>query len=150
MWGTGGFSKRIQVQGVILVILFNSITKWSSNTISRYSSVSVVTGLLPGFTGDQCLVLCRSRDFSLLNWVQTDFGAHLAACPMGTAVCFPGIKRPGEADYSPPVRVEVKYLWSYTSSPPYLFMVRCSNKSRDDFAFTFIFLFSILLLMWRQ
>jgi hypothetical protein len=35
------------------------------------------------------------------------------------AVLIPGVKRPGrEADHSPPSRVEVKNVWSYTSAPP--------------------------------
>jgi hypothetical protein len=33
------------------------------------------------------------------------------------------VKRPGhEADHSPPTRVEVKNTWTYTFTPPYVFM----------------------------
>jgi hypothetical protein len=36
----------------------------------------------------------------------------------------PGVKRPGrEADHSPPASAEVKKMWTYTSLPPYAFMV---------------------------
>jgi hypothetical protein len=35
----------------------------------------------------------------------------------------PGVKRPGrEADHSPPTSAEVKKMWIYTSTPPYVFM----------------------------
>jgi hypothetical protein len=36
----------------------------------------------------------------------------------------PGVKRPGrEADHSPPTSAEVKKMWIYASTPPYVFMV---------------------------
>jgi hypothetical protein len=36
----------------------------------------------------------------------------------------PGVKRPGrEAHHSPPASAEVKKIWTYTSTPPYAFMV---------------------------
>jgi hypothetical protein len=35
----------------------------------------------------------------------------------------PGVKRPGRvADHSPPASAEVKKMWFYTSTPPYVFM----------------------------
>jgi hypothetical protein len=56
-------------------------------------------------------------NFSLLHRVLTSSGAHLASCPMGTGVCFPGGKTGGrEADYSPP-SVEVKNAWRCASAP---------------------------------
>jgi hypothetical protein len=57
-----------------------------------------------------------------------------------------GVKRPGrEADYSPPSSAEVKYPWSYTFTPPYVFMAWCLVKHRDNFTFTFTFTFTITL-----
>jgi hypothetical protein len=45
-----------------------------------------------------------------------------------------GVKRPGrEADHSPPSSAEVKNAWSYTSTPPYVFMAWCLVKHRDNF-----------------
>jgi hypothetical protein len=36
---------------------------------------------------------------------------------------YPGVKRPGrEADYSPRTSAEVKKMWIYISTPPYVFM----------------------------
>jgi len=41
------------------------------------------------------------------------------------------LKRPGrEADHLPPYSVEVKNAWSYTSTPPYIFMAWCLIKHR--------------------
>jgi hypothetical protein len=38
----------------------------------------------------------------------------------------PGVKRPGcEAGHSPPSSAEVKKMWIYTSTPPYVFMAQC-------------------------
>jgi hypothetical protein len=38
----------------------------------------------------------------------------------------PELKRPGrEADHSPPTSVQVKKTWTYTSTPPYVFMAWC-------------------------
>jgi hypothetical protein len=38
----------------------------------------------------------------------------------------PGVRRPeSEADHSPPSTAEVKFAWSYTSTPPYVFMAYC-------------------------
>jgi hypothetical protein len=44
-----------------------------------------------------------------------------------------GVKQPGhEADQSPPSSAEVKGTWSYTSTPPYVFMACCLDKDRDN------------------
>jgi hypothetical protein len=45
-----------------------------------------------------------------------------------------GIKRPGrEADHSPPSSSEIKIVWSYTSTPPKVFMAWCLVKHSDGF-----------------
>jgi hypothetical protein len=50
-----------------------------------------------------------------------------------------GIKRPGvEADHSHPSSAEFKNVWSYTSTPQYIFMAWCLVKHRDNFTFTFL------------
>jgi hypothetical protein len=52
---------------------------------------------------------------------------------------FPAVKRPGrEADHSPPSSAEVKNVWRYTSTPPYVFMAWCLVKQRDNFTFTIL------------
>jgi hypothetical protein len=55
-----------------------------------------------------------------------------------TGTLSPGIKRPGrEADYSPPSSTGVKNAWTYTSTPPYVFMAWHLVKYRHNFTFTF-------------
>jgi hypothetical protein len=54
-----------------------------------------------------------------------------------------GVKRPGlAADHLVPKSRMYgrmgKYVWSYTSTPQYVFMAWCSVKHRDNFTFTFI------------
>jgi hypothetical protein len=51
----------------------------------------------------------------------------------------PGVKRPGfEPDYSPPTSAEVKKMWIYTSTPPYVFMAWCLiSYAQGQFYFTF-------------
>jgi hypothetical protein len=61
---------------------------------------------------------------------------------MNTGGSIPGEKRPGrEADHSTPSGAEVKNVWSYTCTPPYVFMVLCSFKHKDDFTFYFYLVF---------
>jgi hypothetical protein len=48
-----------------------------------------------------------------------------------------GVKRSGrEADHLSPSSAEVKDVWSYTSTPQYVFMAWCLVNHRDNFAFT--------------
>jgi hypothetical protein len=62
-------------------------------------------------------------NFSLLHIVQTGSGVHPTSYKMGTEGSFPGVKRQGrEADHSPPTTAEVKKMWIYISTPPYVFM----------------------------
>jgi hypothetical protein len=57
------------------------------------------------------------------NFVQTGSGVHPTSYKMGNGGSFPGVKRKGrEADHSPPASAEVKKMWIYTSTPPYVFM----------------------------
>jgi hypothetical protein len=68
-------------------------------------------------------LLGNSQEFSLLHVVQTGSGVHPTSYTMGTMSSFPGVKRPGpEVDHSPPTSAEVKKMWIYTSTPPYVFM----------------------------
>jgi hypothetical protein len=41
-----------------------------------------------------------------------------------------------ETDYSPPSSAEVKNVWSYTTTPPYVFMMWYLVMIRDNFTFT--------------
>jgi hypothetical protein len=67
-------------------------------------------------------VLAGSRIFTS-PFVQTGSGAHPTSYTVGTGCSFPGVKRPGhEADPSPRTSAEVKKIWIFTSTPPYVFM----------------------------
>jgi hypothetical protein len=66
--------------------------------------------------------------FSVCHRIQTGSGSHPASYPVGIGSCFPEVKRPGrEADHSLPSSVNVT-VWSYTSTPLFLFMVWCLIK----------------------
>jgi hypothetical protein len=73
----------------------------------------------------------RGADFYLRHRVQTVSGAYPASCPMG-APSF-GVKRPGpEADHSLLSSSEVMNTWSYTSTPPDVFIEwRTRTVKRD-------------------
>jgi hypothetical protein len=65
----------------------------------------------------------RFKKFSLLHIIQTGSGVHPTSYKMGAGGSFSGVKRQGrEADHSPPTITEVKKMWIYTSTPPYVFM----------------------------
>jgi hypothetical protein len=65
----------------------------------------------------------KSLKFSLLHVVQTGSGDHPSSYPMGTGALSPRVKQPWrEADDSPPTSAEVKKMWMYTFTPPYVFM----------------------------
>jgi hypothetical protein len=71
--------------------------------------------------------------FSLLYRVQTGSGAHRASFPMGTGFFSGGkaawaFNRPLTSSSA-----ENKNAWSYTSTPPYLFMVWFLTKRRIRF-----------------
>jgi hypothetical protein len=70
-------------------------------------------------------ILEGTKDFSLLQNVQTDCGARTAYCSMGADVVSSEVKRSGrEAYHFPPYSAEIKNEWSYTFIPLYAFTVR--------------------------
>jgi hypothetical protein len=51
--------------------------------------------------------------FSFCHSVQTVFGAHLAAYPMGIGVVSSGVKQPGHEDNRlPPFSTKIKNVWA--------------------------------------
>jgi hypothetical protein len=91
--------------------------------VSRDSSVGIVTGYGLDDQRGREFESREGKRFSLLHIVQTGSGVHPTSYKMGTGGSFPGIKRQGrETDHSPPTSAEVKKMWIYTSTPPYLFM----------------------------
>jgi hypothetical protein len=58
---------------------------------------------------------------------------------MGNGDPLPSLKQSGrETDHSPPSSAEVKNTWSYTSTPPYVFMSWYLVKHTDKFTFAYI------------
>jgi hypothetical protein len=69
------------------------------------------------------------HDFSLHHNNQAVFFTHPASYPMVTGALFSGVKQLGcEANHSPPSSANVKNLWSYTSTPPYVCIEWCLGK----------------------
>jgi hypothetical protein len=67
--------------------------------------------------------------YSPRHRVQTGSRAHPASYPMTTVVLSSEVKRQErEAGHSPPSSAEVKNGWSYTSTPPYVFLEWCLIK----------------------
>jgi hypothetical protein len=100
---------------------------------NRRSSVTMVTMLLCGRPENRGSILGRDERFSLLHCVWTGSGAHLAYYKMGTEVTRPE----REPDHSPPTSAEVKNAWSYTATPPYVFMALCLVKYKDNFFYLY-------------
>jgi hypothetical protein len=58
-----------------------------------------------------------------IHIVRTGSVVHSASYPTLPGALSLEVKRPGrEADHSPPTGAEVKNMWIYISSPPYVFM----------------------------
>jgi hypothetical protein len=97
------------------------------NIIGHYvnsSSVGIATGYgLDERGGGWSSSPVRVKKFLVLHIVQTDSGVHPTSYKMGTGGSFPGVKRQGrEADRSPPTSAEIKKMWIYTPTPPYVLM----------------------------
>jgi hypothetical protein len=92
-------------------------------TRSRDSSVGIATGYGLDDQGEREFESRLGKKCSLLHIVQTGSGVNPTSYKMGTGGSFPGVKRHGRAaDHSPPTSAEVKKMWIYTSTPPYVFM----------------------------
>jgi hypothetical protein len=86
----------------------------ASSEKNRYSDWA--TGWTIGYLGFDS----RQRlGIFLFTRVQNGSGAHPASYPIRTGSSSLGVKRPErEANHSSPSSAEVKYAWSYTSTPP--------------------------------
>jgi len=73
-----------------------------------------------------CFDSRQGRDFSFPHRVQTGSGTQLACYPVRARALSPRVKQTGrETEHSPASSVEVDSAWSYTSTPPYVFMAWC-------------------------
>jgi hypothetical protein len=89
------------------------------------SIVGISTGYGTDDQGVGVRVLVGSRIFAS-TIVQIGSRAHTTSYTMDTGGSFLSVKRPErEDDQSPPTSAEVKKMWFYTSSTPYIFMKQC-------------------------
>jgi hypothetical protein len=124
--------RRIRNSGWLFYIVLES-------NQSRDSSVGIALGYGLDDQGSRARFPAGAGNFSLQHNVKNGSGAHPASYPMGTRGSFSGGKSAGrEADHTS-ISAEVKNVWSYTSTPPYVFVAWCLVKHRDNFAFTFTF-----------
>jgi hypothetical protein len=94
-----------------------------SQTFTPDSAVGTATGYGLDDQGVSEFESCWGQEFSLLHFVQTGCGVHTTSYPMVIGALPPAVKRPGrETDHSPPTSAEVKKTWTYTSTPPHVFM----------------------------
>jgi hypothetical protein len=67
----------------------------------------------------------QEKEFLRLHIAKTICEAHPASYQMDTGGSFCGNKLQGcEVDPSPPTSVEVKKMWTYTSTPPLIFIAQ--------------------------
>jgi hypothetical protein len=86
---------------------------WAENSVRTSQETHYVSATKPN----------RLMLFIVGTIRSTGPGVHPASCKMGTGGAFPGVKRQGrEADHSHPTSAEVKKMWIYTSTLPYVFM----------------------------
>jgi hypothetical protein len=87
---------------------------------SHDSSVGIALGYELDDRGSRVRFPAGARNFSLHHRVQNGSGAHSDSYSMWVPGALSlGVKRTGrETDHSPPSRAQVKYAWSYISTPP--------------------------------
>jgi len=99
--------------------------------MSRRSSVSLVTRLRAGRPE---LISRQGQGFSLRHRVQTCPGPTQLHNKWSPGALSLGVKRPVcTADHSNSSTAEVKNTWSYTYTPPYVFIALCLIKHRGNF-----------------
>jgi hypothetical protein len=76
----------------------------------------------------------RGRGFSFANASRAVLGPIQPPIQWVPGALSPRVKQVGrEGDHSLPSSVEVKNAWSYTSTPPYVFMALYLAKKRGNF-----------------
>jgi hypothetical protein len=118
-------------------IPFESVISRKRNTItSHISHVEFYFRLRAGWSGGSSPD--GGGNFSLHNPSRPVLGPTQPPVQWVPGAISLGVKWPeNEADHSPPCSTEVKYVWSYTSTPQYAFKAWYSvKKHRDNFTFT--------------
>jgi hypothetical protein len=94
------------------------------------SSVECIYNFFPLFVASNLVhfanfeMVLLGKNFLFYTASRPVLGPPSASYPKCTGASYRGIKRPGlEADFSTRTSAEVNKMWSYTSTPPYAFMV---------------------------
>ena len=86
----------------------------------------------------------RAQEMFLVHITQTDCGAHLPFCSVGTGFHFRRIRRPGrQVEQVLQSRAEVKNEWTYTSVTPVCF------RGMDGGTFTFTITATLVVLRYE-
>jgi hypothetical protein len=94
--------------------------------ISRDSTVGIANGYGLDSQGFRVPSPGRGKNFLFSTSSRPAQGQTQPPIRRVPEALYLGVKRPGRAaDHSPPISAEVKYIWVYTSTPPYVFMAQC-------------------------
>ena len=78
------------------------------------------------------LIYRMVRGFCVYHHIYTGYGTHIAFSPVDMRAVSSGAKwLLHEVDHSPPSSAEVKNVWSYTLTLPYVFIAMRLVKHRD-------------------
>jgi hypothetical protein len=100
---------------------------------SRDSSLGVATRTRTKLSRNLGSIPCSIKGFSFFHSAQTGTGTEPVTCTGGTWCSLSGVKRSGcKADSLPPSSSEVKNAWTYTTTSPYIFMVRYIIRNKDN------------------
>jgi hypothetical protein len=90
---------------------------------SRDISVGIATGYGLDDRGGRSSSLGRVKNFLFSTSLRPALGSSQPPIKWVPRALSPGVKRQGcQTDHSPPTSAEVKKIWTYTSTPPYVFM----------------------------
>jgi hypothetical protein len=94
LWCCGG-EPRLELSGIIVLVLIGQITTPTLHEVSDDSSVGIALGYGLDDRGSRIRFPAGAGNFSLHHRVQNGSGAHTASYPMGTRGSFPGDKAAG-------------------------------------------------------
>jgi hypothetical protein len=140
------FNLHVILSSVCTQLHLGSPTPWSLRGVA-----SIVTKLWAGKARNVGVqFLARARDFSVLHSVQTGSRVRPASYSVDIVGPFREVKRPGrEFDHSTPSSAEIKKEWSYTSTPPYVFMA-CTGTNLPLRSLLFWNTQRWLVVSWRR
>jgi hypothetical protein len=99
--------------------------KYSKNKHMKQIEIrDSVVGIATGYEQGSEFESGRVKNFLFSTSSRPALGSTQPPIQWVPGTLSPGLKRPGrEADHSPRASAEIKKIWTYTSSPPYAFIV---------------------------